>query len=236
MQAKNNWGHYDRMLPGRIEAILDEKPIAYLPWGALEFHGSHNPTGLDTHKAHHLCIDLAKVFGGLVLPPISIAANLIKSYPGVDFPKHSIEFSEKLIRNICEEYLEQLVAQEFKIIIVLSGHAGQPHLQILYDVAEKFNKKYKDRYFWALAEFDILPDELLEANHSALGETSLQLFYEPDTVDLESLPKDREITLEHDAVSGKDPRLSSAEHGAKIANTFVVNASKKLEALIEKYI
>ena len=87
-----------------------------------------------------------------------------------------------------------------------------------------------------MAEFDILPDELLEANHSGLGETSLQLFYEPDTVDLESLPKDREITLERDAVSGKDPRLSSAEHGEKIANTFVVYASKKLEALIEKYI
>ncbi len=236
MQEKNNWGHYDRMLPVDIEAILENRPIAYLPWGALEYHGNHNPTGLDTHKAHHLCIDLAKVCGGLVFPPISMAANLIKSYPGVDFPKHSIEFSEKLIRDICEEYLEQLAAQEFKIIVILSGHAGQPHLQILKDVAEKSNRKHNDIHFWALAEFDILPDELLVANHSALGETSIQLFYEAGTVNMDSLPKNREITLERDAVSGKDPRPSSAGHGKKIANTFVVNTSKKLEVLVEKYI
>ena len=41
-------------------------------------------------------------------------------------------------------------------------------------------KNITDNYFWAFAEFDILPDDLLVANHSALGETSLQLYYAPD--------------------------------------------------------
>ncbi len=236
MIKKNKEVHYDRMRPEQIELILKVRPIAYLPWGAIEYHGHHNPTGLDTHKAYHLCVDLAKVNGGLVFPPISLAANLIKSYPGVNFPKHSIEFSEKLIRLICEEYFEQLVEQNFKIIVLLSGHAGEPHLQILRDVANEFNKKYPDKYFWTLAEFDVLPDDLLVANHSALGETSLQLYYEPETVDLNSLPKDREITLEIDAVSGEDPRPSTATHGEKIAKTFIKNVSEKMTVLIEKYI
>ncbi len=232
---KEIWGFYDRMRPIQIEAIQKDNPIAYLPWGALEYHGSHNPTGLDTHKAQHMCIDLATKVGGLVFPPISLAANLIKSYPGVDFPKHSIEFSEKLIRLVCEEYFEQFVEQGFKIIFLLSGHAGEPHLQILRDVADEFNKKYPKHYFWSLAEFDILPDDLLVANHSALGETSLQLYYEPETVDLDSLPKDREITLEIDAVSGKDPRPSNSIRGEKIVKLFIENASKRLEELKKKY-
>ena len=233
---KEIWGLYDRLRPVQIEVIQKENPIAYLPWGALEYHGSHNPTGLDTHKAQHMCVDLAKQVGGLVMPPISAAANLIKSYPGVDFPKHSIEFSEKLIRLFCEEYFEQLAEQGFKIVVLLSGHAGEPHLQILRDVADEFNKKYAYNYFWSLAEFDILPDDLLVANHSALGETSLQLYYEPKTVDLECLPKDRAIQLEIDAVSGKDPRPSTAAHGEKIAKTFVKNASERLEKLKKKYL
>ncbi len=236
MGQKNNWGLYDRMRPVQIEEILEERAIAYIPWGAIEYHGSHNPTGLDTIKAFHMCIDLAKEVGGLVMPPISAAANLIKSYPGVKFPKHSIEFSEKLIKLFCEEYFEQLAEQGFKIVVLLSGHAGEPHLQILRDVAKEFNQKYPKKHFWSLAEFDILPDDLLVANHSALGETSLQLYYAPETVDLNSLPKDRDIKLEIDAVSGKDPRPSTAAHGEKIVNAFITNASEKLSILIEKYL
>ncbi len=236
MSEKNNWGLYDRLRPNQIENILEERPIAYLPWGAIEYHGSHNPTGLDTIKAYHMCIDLAKAVGGVVMPPISAAANLIKSYPGVNFPKYSIEFSEKFIKLFCEEYFEQLAEQGFKIIVLLSGHAGEPHLQILRDVARKFNQKHHDKYFWSLAEFDVLSDDLLVANHSALGETSLQLYYAPETVDLDSLPKDRDISLEIDAVSGEDPRPSTAAHGEKIAKEFVKNAALKMISLIEKYI
>lgn len=230
------WGFYDQLRPNQIEAIQKINPIAYLPWGAIEYHGNHNPIGLDSIKALNLCVDLAKEKGGLVMPVINLAANLIKSYPGVHFPKHSIEFSETLIKLICEEYLEQLVQQGFKIVVLLSGHAGEPHQNILKNVAEEFNKKYPNNYFWAFAEFDILPDDLLVANHSALGETSLQLYYAPKTVDMDSLPKDREISLELDAVSGKDPRLASKKLGEKIVTTFLKNASIKLEELTKKYL
>lgn len=229
------WGKYEALRPNQIENICTKKPIAYLPWGALEYHGNHNPIGLDGFKAHGLCIDLAKKNGGVVLPTVYQASNLISSYPGVDFPKHSIEFSEELIRLTCEEYFEQLAQQNFKIIVLLTGHAGEPHMQILKDIAIDFNKKYSDKYFWALAEFDILTDDLLVANHSALGETSLQLLYGENLVNLDALPKDREITLEKDAVSGKDPRPSTKELGKKIAEEFVKNASEKLKELLKKY-
>lgn len=227
------WGYYEQMRPKEIEHIQQKTPIAYLPWGAIEYHGSHNPTGLDSIKAHHMVTDLAKKNGGLVFPTINLAANLISSYPGVHFPHHSIEFSEKLIRLICEEYFEQLAHQGFKIIVLLSGHAGQPHLDILKSVAKEFNQKYSDLHFWAFAEFEIIPDELLVANHSAIGETAIQLHYAPETVALETLPKKGKISLEIHAVSGNDPRAATKELGQKIATTFITNASEKLETLLK---
>lgn len=230
------WGLYERLRPHQIDEIIEKKPIAYLPWGAMEYHGNHNPIGLDSIKAFNLCLDLAKSVGGIVLPPVNLAANLIKSFPGVHFPKYSIEFSEKVVRLICEEYLEQLAEQDFKIIVLLSGHAGEPHLEILKDVTKQFNQNYPNKCFWTLGEFEVLPDDLLVANHSALGETSLQLHYAPDTVALQTLPQDREINLSVDAVSGEDPRLSTKEHGEKIARLFVNNASKEIEKLINKFI
>jgi len=230
------WGFYDKLRPIQIEEIQKQFPIAYLPWGAIEYHGNHNPTGLDTHKAQHLCIGLAKKNGGLIFPSINFAANLISSYPGTNFPKHSIEFSEKLIQSICQEYFEQLAKQEFKIILLLSGHAGEPHLQILRNIATEFNKKHTNIHFWAFAEFDILPDSLLVPNHSALGETSLQLLYEPETVALDVLPVDGEITLAAHAVSGADPRPSTAKHGKKIASAFLENATEKINELKKKYL
>ena len=229
------WGKYETLRPIQIENICNKTPIAYIPWGALEYHGKHNPIGLDSIKAHGLCVDLAKKTGGIVLPPVYQAANLISSYPSVNFPKHSIEFSEELIRLTCKEYFEQLAKQDFKIIVLLTGHSGEPHMQILKDVAAEFNNKQTNKYFWALAEFDVLPEELLVANHSAIGETSLQLLYDESLVDLDSLPKDRDISLKVDAVSGDDPRPSTKALGKKIAETFVTNATNKLEILLEKY-
>ncbi len=235
MLEKLKWGKLESLRPKHIDEICSSKPIAYLPWGALEYHGSHNPVGLDGIKAYGLCTDLAKKTGGIVLPTVYQAANLISSYGGVDFPKHSLEFSEKLIRLTCEEYFTQLAKQDYKIIVLLTGHAGEPHIHILKEVAEEFNKKYYDKYFWSVAEFDIVPDELLVANHSAIGETSLQLLYDEESVDLYILPKDRDITLEVDAVYGDDPRGATKEFGRKIASTFVTNADKKLQELLKKY-
>lgn len=226
--ADAKWGLYERMIPSEIEAIVEETPIAYIPWGALEYHSYHNPVGLDGIKAHELCIDLAKSVGGIVIPPIYQAANLIKTYPGVDFKKHSIEFSEQLIRLTCQEYFQQLIETDFKIIVCLSGHAGEPHIEILKEVAAEYNEMYPDCHVWALGEFDILPDDLLVPNHSALGETSLQLHYAPETVHQNLLPQDREITLVEDGISGQDPRKATAERGALIAETFITNASKSL--------
>jgi len=230
------WGHFEQMRPAQIESITHSHPIAYLPWGALEYHGVHNPTGLDSIKAYGMATDLAKQVGGVVFPVVHAAANLISSYPLCDFKKHSIEFSEELIRMMCREYLEQLFKQEYKIIVLLTGHAGEPHIDILKEIAQEFNTKYTGKYVWAIAEFDVVPDDVLVANHSAIGETALQLHYAPETVALGLLPQNGDITLEEHAVSGEDPRPASAKMGEDILKAFLKNAGLKMNTLIGEFI
>ena len=87
------YGNYSDLRPNEIEEILEKSPIAYVPWGALEWHSLHAPIGLDSVKAEGICKALASETGGVVLPAIPMGVNTIKPFKG--FP-HSIDiFLEK---------------------------------------------------------------------------------------------------------------------------------------------
>lgn len=222
------WGLYEQLMPAEIEAIFDRHPIAYLPWGALEYHGKHAAIGLDGLKAHGLCIDLAKAVGGLVLPAVYVAANTIKTLKDLGHSRHSLNFSEELLRGLAREHLEQLADEKFKIVFLLAGHVGQPHYDILKDEAKKFNEKQTATRVIATSETDLISPDIVKVNHAALGEISFLMSQQPHCVDLRRLPADRVPTLEQDAVWGPDPRESSAEKGRLYTAAFVEGAKKLL--------
>ena len=45
--------------------LRERCPVAYLPLGTLEWHGLHNPVGLDALKAHALAVRCARSGGGV---------------------------------------------------------------------------------------------------------------------------------------------------------------------------
>ena len=47
---------YERLRPAQIVARREACPVAYLPIGTIEWHGEHNPVGLDTLKMHALLV------------------------------------------------------------------------------------------------------------------------------------------------------------------------------------
>jgi len=61
---------YERLRPAQIAERRAAFPVAYLPIGTIEWHGEHNPVGLDTLKIHGLMIECADRIGGLVFPPL----------------------------------------------------------------------------------------------------------------------------------------------------------------------
>jgi hypothetical protein len=122
------YGNYSDLRPNEIEEILEKSPIAYVPWGALEWHSLHAPIGLDSVKAEGICQALASETGGVVLPAIPMGVNTIKPFKG--FP-HSIDISTDLASRVAEEFCLQLADEGFKIVIFLRGII-HPNISMLF--------------------------------------------------------------------------------------------------------
>ena len=219
-----SWGRYELLMPAEIETIFAKHPVAYLPWGALEYHGTHAAVGLDGLKAHGLCCALAQSAGGLVLPPVYVAANTIKRVADLPHRRHSLDFTEATLRSLVREHLDQLADETFRVIFILCGHVGQPHYDIIKDEARQFNERQSAVRAIATSEIDLVSPDLVIVNHAALGEISFLLHTHPECVDLRRLPVDRVPTLAQDAVWGPDPRSASAEKGRLYTAAFVKSA------------
>lgn len=216
------------MRPDEIASARNACPTAYVPWGAIEWHSYHNPVGLDGLIAEGLCKAVADDMGGIVFPPMYLATDTIKEFKG--FP-HSIEHREGTVVTVCQELLEQLTAEGFKVIVVVTGHAGGKHTDALTATIEAFNESSESAKAILFTPFGPIQDEF-PANHAADGETSLLLYLRPELVRLDQLPADRQTTLDDDGVWGDDPRQATAERGGAILSAFVREVSSRVNQLI----
>lgn len=227
---KEKWGKYEELRPDQIEAIQKSASIAYIPWGALEWHSYHAPIGLDGIKAYGLCEALAKETGGVLLPPIYVGTDTIKPYKGF---KHTIEHNSNTVTTLCGEYLNQLADEGFRVIILIMGHYGEGHVEAIRKAVDQFSDANPDIGIWAFPDSEPLKDSF-PANHAARGETSFQLLFQPEKVDLATLP-DRETTLDDDGVWGEDPRKASTEEGRQMLEIFLQNALPRINKLFEEH-
>ncbi len=221
------WGNYERLRPAQIEAICAEYPIAYLPWGALEWHSGHAPIGLDGMKAHGLCTAMARQTGGVVLPPVYIATDTIKPLKGF---KHTLEHSEDTIKTLCREFLEQLADEGFKVLIVMTGHYGGIHKDAIVQTASAFAAGHPELRVWAFPDSEPMEGHF-NGDHAAIGETSFQLLFAGDLVDLSQVPQDRAPTLDEDGVWGDDPKAATAERGRRMLKAFLDHTVPKITEL-----
>jgi creatinine amidohydrolase len=223
-----NWGRYENLRPAQIEAIREQTPIAYLPWGALEWHSYHAPIGLDGIKANGLCKALAQETGGVVLPPVYVGTDTIKPYKGFH---HTIDHGAETVTMLCSEFLAQLADEGFKVIVLVTGHYGGGHVAAIQKAAAEFAASHPEIGLWAFPDSEPL-EGAFPKNHAARGETSFQLLFQSELVDLSTLPPDRETTLDDDGVWGEDPRHASAEEGAQMLKVFLENAVPKIIKLL----
>lgn len=224
------WGAMERLRPGQIDAIRKRTPLAYLPWGALEWHSLHNPVGLDGLAARALSEALARKTGGVVLPPVYAGTDTIKTLHPFG---HTLEHREGTIRILCREYLEELADGGWKVLVVVMGHVGGAHVRAVRETAAAFAKRHPRLRVWAMPAPEPL-EGAFRGDHAAVNETSLQMLTHPTLVDLKRLPKGRPLTLPKDGIWGQDPRKATAARGRRIRAAFLRKAVPRVRKLLRE--
>jgi len=218
------------MKPGQIDAVQRDTPIAYITWGALEWHAAHNPVGLDGLKAHHLALALCEVTGGVVLPPMYCGYQTLRPWRGFG---HTIEISKSLVRQLVCEHLENLHADGWRVMVVITGHFGAKHVEAVQAGAADFQEKHCYPRVWALPDYEPAGYvDVRAGDHAGKNETSLMMHFRPDLVDLSLLP-DRELDYTKDGCH-VNAREATAEHGEYLAKLFVEQAAPKVRQLLDE--
>lgn len=189
------WGRYAELRPNQLNAIRAHYPIAYLPWGALEWHGPHLPLGLDGITAEAIAERVVRRTGGVLLPTTWWP---ITALPHQD----SLSLPSPVIRALWDASFAALAAAAWQVVVVVSGHYAQGHEIVLMDAAEQ---AMRDRGLLVLAlpALALVDEEMLD--HAALWETSQLLALRPELVDLEALGTGP-LRPATSAVLGRDPR------------------------------
>jgi creatinine amidohydrolase len=202
MTETPSWGRYTELYPQQLEAIVDATPVAYVPWGALEWHGPHLPFGVDGFSAEAVCERAARRTGGVVLPTTW--------WPITTLPhRFSLSIPSDVAQALWDSIFAELARAGFRVVVLISGHYAQGHELVLIDAAEHAIAMH-GIHVLAVPPLALVDEEMLD--HAALWETALMLALYPRLVDIEALGSGplRPITT---AVLGDDPRAATATKG-----------------------
>lgn len=223
------WKEIDEAIKGGFESVL-------IPLGAIEQHGPHLPTFMDTWLGYSLCAPIASKVGGMLLaPPV---------YPGrsehhMAFPG-TISVSSETFKAMVTDYCHSLARHGFKNLVLLATHGGNNKAlsEVLPDIKAALPEKMVFGVSGADAQavsqyvnriLNLDPDKC--GRHAGLTETSMLLATRPELVHMENAvegwmggygPEFSEKLTEGGMKAFSeygilgDPREATAEKGIKI--------------------
>jgi len=220
---------YEEMLPHEMEEAVAQFPVAYSPFGSLEWHGRHLALGNDTLKAYGILLLTAQKYGGVVVPP---------TYWGIvgkwkDWTMNDI--GQALADELYTKIFLGLADVGFKVIIGVTGHDVAPQRAAIQKAVDAVKATGRATGF-AMMEGDLyqLTDDRMD--HAAHWETSLLMYLRPELVDISRIAHEN---LESDdgrkeaGIYGRDPRkFASRELGEKIANAIADSVGQKAKQLL----
>jgi creatinine amidohydrolase len=263
---------FEMLRPSQLREELERCPLVFLPVGPLEYHGPHMPLGTDPLNAQFCAVEACRRLGkGVVMPTLYMGTErerppwMLESLGfkrddwvvGMDFPTalwKSHYYQEHLFGLVVASTVEVLIAQGYKVVVIVNGHGAWNQLETLDRIAKHYSHETDATVVWKLA-FTLDLSEKNLAGHADLFETSLLLNYEREeflgekVVDLASLPP-RSVPIHYtdfSIVDGagfsdhpspgrvvqSDPRDATAEKGRKIFDEtvamYVDVAAKALE-------
>jgi len=178
MSDTPTWGRYAELRPDQIAAIVQATPVAYVPWGALEWHGPHLPFGLDGFTAEGVAERVVQRTGGVLLLPTTW-------WPITALPhRFSLSISSEVIQSLWDGIFAELARAGFRVVVLLSGHYAQGHELVLMDAAEHAIATH-DLLVLAVPPLALVDEEMLD--HAAHWETALLMALRPRLVALDML-------------------------------------------------
>lgn len=180
---------WERLLPLEFRATFEALPVVFLPLGTVEWHGEHNALGLDSLKAHALCVHAAhKAGGGVVHPP------LYGGMGGLDEPATVIVEPEHAWENyLLRPWLEKLCYEfhrlGFRAILMLTGHYGHNQQIVVRETAVRMMERLQIPVL-GTPEYWLAQDAGYLGDHAGIGETSLLWHLYPELVSIERLKTD----------------------------------------------
>jgi len=197
---------YAELMPAQVREKWDAGAVAVIPWGALEWHGDHLPTGLDGIVAEAFAERLTDALDGVLLPGVWLS---ITTLPHAS----SLQIRTETLRMILDDVLSGLILAGATSIAIVTGHYAQAQLIEMLEGALRAMDDYPGIRVFAASPLQRLsrPDLL---DHAARYETSQLLALRPDLVEVDGLPETLS-TREH-CVLGEDPRTGTAAEGEEL--------------------
>ncbi len=214
--------HYLHLRPNQLKAAIKKCPIAYIPFGALEWHGEHLPFGMDGIKAEKLCLRAIERTGGILFP-----CDHWGAFRTVKFP-YTINSSKSCILKRTSYVLEQLYSWGFRVIVLLTGHYPPPWVKFLQKVTTKFHKKHEDAFAIGGPEYIFATDMGYIGDHAAKWETAISLALFPEFTDLNDAPEGLSYVdrAANHAIWGFDPKIhATPELGTQVVEKIVLRLS-----------
>jgi creatinine amidohydrolase len=168
----------ERMRPAQIDAARSALPAIYVPFGSVEWHGRHNPVGLDALKAHEQLVGLARGIGGVVYPPVFLGSG----GGHLDYPYTYMMPAEIMVR-ATTLLLMGFQRDGFQKIVLLSGH--YPNIREYLDPAvTDYRKQGGTADVLTVLENTI---EGIGGDHAAKYETSSMMYLDQGLVDMAAI-------------------------------------------------
>jgi creatinine amidohydrolase len=253
---------YEFLRPHEIIEEKERKSIVYLPVAPLEWHGPAMPYGTDPLAAEAVTRAAAIRTGGVVMPTLYVGTERERSpeileakgfedtsqyIVGMDVPKNSMKSfytKEDMFGVIVREFLRMLVMQGYKLIVIVNGHGAKGQIDTLNRLAIEFTNETDSH---VMVGFPVASSYFKDPDfgHGTILETSIQMYLNPENVDLKQFPSKPEklkntdwgiadsctfsLHPNKDKTIISDPRDATAERGER----YVVAAVNELVIQVE---
>lgn len=214
--------------PEQVRRMLGEAPVAYVPFGSLEWHGEHCPLGLDGLKSEELLRRAADITGGVLFPTVFWGAFHTMRFP------FSFHFPSFINGAMVGRMLVELRRIGFKVIVMLTGHYPLTQVLHLYLQARIFNLR-KGSVALAFPEMLFAWDMGYFGDHAGHWETSIMMHLRPELVDTSALegPAMLPRRLFRWGVIGRDPSVFSDQSlGEEVVECVVEGLSGLVEVTL----